>query len=153
MVLSGFQKTIAETAQEHGVEPALALAIAETESGFDTYAARFEPGFRYIDRQAKRPKTSSPQTEANQQATSWGLMQVMGIVARELGHTGWLSELVKPELGAKFGILHLKSKLDRYGSKGLNAVISAYNAGQPISGNQAYVTKVLDAKAKWERTL
>jgi len=153
MILTGIQKTIAETAQEHGVDPALALAIAETESGFDTFAARFEPGFRYIDRQAKRPKTSSPQTESNQQATSWGLMQVMGATARELGHTGWLSELVQPELGAKYGVLHLKKKLEKYGARGLNCVISAYNAGQPISGNQAYVEKVLDAKAKWERTL
>lgn len=153
MILTDPQKIIAETAQEHGVDPALALAIAETESGFDTFAARFEPGFRYLDRQAKRPRTSSPQTEGNHQATSWGMMQVMGVVARELGHKGWLTELSLPDVGAMYGVMYLKKKLDKYSSLGLNSVISAYNAGQPITGNQSYVNKVLSAKAKWERSL
>ena len=153
MVLTGIYKVIAETAQEHGVDTSLALAIAEVESGFDPFAARYEPGFRYTDRNAKRPRACTVQTELNQQSTSWGLMQVMGIVARELGHRGWLSELVQAEVGALYGVLFIKKKMERFGSQGIEAVISAYNAGKPISGNRAYVEKVLAAKVRWEKEL
>ena len=38
-------------AVEHGLDPALFCALVETESGWNTWAARYEPGFkkRYID--------------------------------------------------------------------------------------------------------
>lgn len=153
MVLTGVQKIVAETAQDHGLEPSLALAIAEVESGFDPYASRYEVGFRYLDRTVKRPRTCSIQTELNHQATSWGVMQVMGIVARELGHTGWLTELVRPELGAALGCLFVLRKMEKYGKLGINSVISAYNAGKPVAGNQAYVAKVLEAKTRWGKEL
>lgn len=153
MILTSIQKTIAEIADKHGVDPALALAIAEVESGFDTYAVRFEPKFRWTDTSLPNPPVCTVKTEEILQATSWGLMQVMGVVAVELGHRGWLTELTRPEHGAKYGVMHLKKKIEKYGGKGIEAAVSAYNAGAPITGNKAYVDKVMVAKVRWEKAL
>ena len=86
-------------------------------------------------------------TELIAQKTSWGLMQVMGTVARELGHRGWLSELCEPERGIYYGCLHLKKLMDRHGN--LSDTVAAYNAGSPrrdVNGkyvNQEYVDRFI----------
>ena len=81
------------TAAQHGLDEALVCAVAEQESGWNPWAIRYEPGFfdRYV------PK-NLPVTEAHSRAFSWGVMQVMGQVARENSFTGkYLSELADPE--------------------------------------------------------
>ena len=90
-------------------------------------------------------------TERQDQMTSWGLMQVMGAVARELGHTGPLSDLLDPPTGLFYGCLHLRRFRAKYDI--WPDVIAAYNAGSPrrVAGqigpyvNQSYVDKVLAA--------
>ena len=77
-------------------------------------------------------------------------MQVMGAVARELGHTG-PSDLLDPPTGLFYGCLHLRRFRAKYDI--WPDVIAAYNAGSPrrVAGqigpyvNQSYVDKVLAA--------
>lgn len=146
-VLTGYHKIIAEIADKIGVEPALALAIAETESSFDPLACRYEPIFRWTNPKAERPKNSTIETEIQHQKTSWGLMQVMGIVARENGLRGWITQLTQPEVGAEFGCRVIKKKLEKYSD--LDSAISAYNAGSPTDTNKGYVAKVKSKLEKW----
>ena len=71
------------TAEAHQLDAALVCAICEQESAWNPWAIRYEPAFfaHYIAPQFGAGKISN--TEAQARAFSWGLMQVMGQVARE----------------------------------------------------------------------
>src|ERR1700733_1687017 len=68
-------------ASAHGLDPALVCAVVEQESAWDANAIRYEPAFRarYV------APLNLPPTEEIARSISWGLMQVMGQVAREHG--------------------------------------------------------------------
>ena len=139
---------IMSIANFNNVDPDLAVAIAETESSFDEYACRFEANWKYAfncESFANNAKISED-TERMLQMCSFGMMQVMGTVARELGFRGNLLHLTKPELGIRFGCLKLKELLAKYSYQ--DDVIAAYNSGSPRKiqdgryYNQTYVNKV-----------
>lgn len=131
-----------------GVPPLLALAITEVESAGSPVAVRFEPGWKYhykVEEFAKSCQITAD-TERVLQACSFGVMQVMGTVARELGFTGNLIQLSDPYIGAKYGCLKLAKLFSLL--KSTDDVIAAYNAGSPMRNsdgkyvNQKYVDKV-----------
>lgn len=104
-----------QTAASVGIDPALVCAIVEQESGWNPLAMRYEPAFysRYVE-----PLIASGQikpataTEAWSRAVSWGLMQIMGQCARELGFEGaYLSELCDVATGLELGCKLLARKL------------------------------------------
>lgn len=139
---------ILQAAKASGVSPLLAVAVCEVESAGDNYAMRYEPNWKYafeVEKFAKLNRITA-ETERQLQCFSFGLMQVMGTVARELGHMGPLVKLTDPYIGAKYGCLKL-AKLSAV-LKSTDDVIAAYNAGSPkmtADGkyvNQHYVDKV-----------
>jgi len=159
-------------AARHNLPPLLVIAIIEQESGGNLWAWNPEPHYRYLwDVRLNRAfRTLSPEERASEtpppdfpclagdrdqewwgQAASWGLMQVMGAVAREHGYRGaYLPELCDPELNLDYGCRHLVSlRLRFYGAHGWEGVIAAYNAGSPRKTahgqfeNQRYVDEVL----------
>lgn len=145
-------------AQSHKLDPELVLAFIFVESTFYPFAHRFEPKWKYLLPQAEIDKFAarnniSVVTERIDQMTSFGVMQVMGSVARELGHKGRLSDLYDPNYGINYGCLKLRSLLDKYPNS-LEDAIASYNAGHPemaggMYANQRYVDdikKALDGK-------
>lgn len=144
---------IRNVADFNGIDPELACAIAEAESGFDELACRFEPNWKHAFKIAEFGKQAkiSEDTERILQMCSFGMMQVMGTVARELGLKGSILELSKPEIGVKFGCLKIKDLVMKY--NGLEDQIAAYNAGAPrkVDGhytNASYVNKVKEIYAR-----
>lgn len=148
----------------------VAEAIVQVESGGNPFAWNPEPAYRYVW-DVKRnipfklgedivrspvPPKDFPTLAGDQdqewwgQRASWGLMQVMGAVARELGYREpYLPELCLPDTNIQYGCLHLKALHRLYAGKfGLMGVVAAYNAGSPRllrNGkfeNQRYVDKV-----------
>lgn len=119
-------KTARQVALNQGVDPALFCALCEHESGGWVWCAfRYEPGFytRYVV-----PLGLKSNTEANARATSWGLGQVMGQVARELGFTGkYLSELLDPEIGCYYACKKLKQCLEKEPT--VEKALLRYNGG------------------------
>lgn len=74
-------------------------AIIQVESGWKDKIARYEKRFVYthkVDFFAKIHKIT-PETENMFQKCSWGLMQIMGGTARDLGFSGWIPDLWEPE--------------------------------------------------------
>lgn len=148
MMSPHFGKIITEEADLAGVDARLACAIAEVESAGDPLAVRFETHWKYyfdVPQFAFRCRVSQD-TERTLQSCSWGLMQVMGSVARELGFLESLIKLSDPRIGAKYGCMKLAQCLKKWPKK-LDDAIAAYNAGSPrvFEGryvNQAYVDKV-----------
>ena len=129
------------TAVAHGLDPALVCSVVEQESGWDTWAIRYEPGFyaHYIE--PHKPES----TESRAEAFSWGLMQCMGAVARDAGHHGHIAQLCDPSVGIEIGCRILRSKLDL--AKGdVRKALLFWNGG----GDPSYPNQVLARKAKYE---
>ncbi len=142
-------KFFERAAKPFGINPALLMAMAKVESGLNPYAVRFEPKWRYHwnCKEFAEELIITPQTEEMLQATSWGLMQVMGTVAREMGFDRHLTELTEPGLNVVIACKKLRLLFNKY--KKTHDVISAYNQGSPRRNkrgfyeNQNYVDKVL----------
>lgn len=154
----------------------LVFAMITVESGWNTWAYNPEPHYRYLwDNKKKAPfrKLTSDEIRAEYppadfkalkgdadqewwaQQASWGLMQVMGAVAREHGFEGpYLTQLCDPIHGLDYGCRHLARLHNRFINKyGWDGVIAAYNAGSPRIENgrfvnQDYLDKVVRAKEK-----
>ena len=118
-----------QIAAEHSLEPALVCAVIEQESAWNPWAVRYEPGFlaRYVAPLYTAGKLSA--TEAYTRAMSWGLMQVMGHVAREFGfEESSLAELCEPAIGIEFGCRILSKRVAR--AKGdVPTALLAWNGG------------------------
>jgi hypothetical protein len=132
-----FQKELDSVARKHHLPVALLAAIVQEESQFNAFAVRTEPSYlkkKLVIRQARkwsRDHGGIPtyETELYLRATSMGLAQPMGEVAREQGFRArFLSELIMPFNSLDEGAKLLQSKLRKYKSDTLSA-ISAYNQG------------------------
>jgi len=140
------------TAAHHSLDPALICAIVEQESAWDPHAIRYEPAFRtrYV------APLGLPPTEEVARSISWGLMQVMGQVAREHNFTAKsLAALCDPATGLAIGCSVFAAKL----RASTNDPASAANNGDAATvaanvvhralelwnggANQAYAAQVL----------
>lgn len=126
-------------AAEHKLEAVLVCAVIEQESNWDQWAVRYEPAFmsRYVWPMYREGKFNT--TEAYTRSMSWGLMQIMGETARELGFDGqFLTELCDPEHGIEYGCRKLAKAVERAGGGAAEALLS-YNGGS----NPEYPIQVL----------
>lgn len=162
---------IAHAASAVSLSADLVEAVVVVESGGNPWAVNYEPRYRYLWDVSKaapfRPMTAAEQAseippsdfralagDADQewisQQTSWGLMQLMGALARELGFFGpYLSELCRVDLNLKLGCKHLSTLL-RWANGDEGKAVAAYNAGRGgWSGpaGQGYRTKVFNTRA------
>lgn len=159
-------------AHEHGLEPELVLALVAQESGGNVYAWNPEPPYRYlVDCRTGRPfRPLTPTERASEvpprdfpafagdrdqewwgQQASWGLMQIMGAVAREQGFRGpYLPELCEAHVNLQFGCRVLASNI-RWAGGNVAKALGAYNAGRggaTGSAGTAYGQKVLARLAR-----
>ena len=150
MLSSEIEQVIKEKAIKYDIPKSLIKAIIFVESSGNTYAMRYEKNYRWLYKVEEFAKKNyvPKLTEEIQQKISWGLMQIMGAVARERGFKGkYMAELCMPEIGLEFSCKHLKKYYDRYQS--WEKAIASYNAGSPRKAedgkyeNQYYVDKVL----------
>lgn len=149
MPLSAYNDLIVLKSKVYSLDKYLIGAIILVESSAIPYMTHFEPQWRYQFgvKEFAEQLSVTVETERNGQATSWGLMQVMGTVARELGFRGLFPELCLPSVGIDYGCRHLKSFFEKYYE--MDSVIAAYNAGTPkltkggMFYNQTYVDNVM----------
>lgn len=138
--LVNIAKKIAVT---YALDPALVCAVCHHESAnWNTWASRYEPGFfdKYVPQDAKTfGNVCSVDTERRLRATSFGLMQIMGQVARERGFTGeYLTELCDPLNGIEYGCRELARRMKNANGDVRKALLG-YNGG----GNPNYPNLVL----------
>ena len=132
-------------AAAQSLDPALVCAVVEQESGWNPWAMRYEPAFfaKYVAPFYTNNKVSA--SEAYARGFSWGLMQVMGQVAREHGFDPlFLSTLCDPEQGLAIGCKVLRRKLDSMAGDTTRGLL-AWNGG----ANLAYPAQVLTRKSNY----
>jgi soluble lytic murein transglycosylase-like protein len=151
--MSPHSALIKDAAARYTLPENLIAAIIHVESAGNPLAIRYEPDFfttYIVPCRVKVIPPCSKTTEQRARAMSWGLMQIMGQVARERGFIGpFLSELCLPEIGIEYGCRQLRHLADWHQAEhGWPGVIAAYNAGSPriaAAGNfvnQDYVNHV-----------
>jgi len=128
-----------KAAAAQSLDPGLVCAVVEQESAWNPWAIRFEPAFfkKYVASLYTNNKVTA--SEAYARGFSWGLMQVMGQVARETGFEGaFLSALCDPEQGLAVGCRVLRRKLDAMDGDTTRGLL-AWNGG----ANPVYAAQVL----------
>jgi soluble lytic murein transglycosylase-like protein len=123
-----------DQAKQMGLDPALVCAVVEQESNWNLWAIRAEKGFetRYVD-----PLGLNNMTEVFGRSMSWGLMQLMGEVARELGFTGpYLSQLCDPAIGLFWGCKKLRECFDVHPNDNEKALLRWNGGGNPNYANE-----------------
>ncbi len=134
-----------KAAAAQSLDPGLVCAVVEQESAWNPWAMRYEPAFftKYVASLYTNNKVSS--TEAYARGFSWGLMQVMGQVARETGFDAlFLSTLCDPEQGLAVGCKVLRKKFDAMAGDTTRALL-AWNGG----ANATYAAQVLARRAHY----
>jgi len=129
------------SAVQHLLDPALVCAVVEQESAWDTFAVRYEPAFRsrYV------APLNLPATEEITRSISWGLMQVMGQVAREHGFSEMpLAALCDPAYGLNIGCEVLSAKMTAGGGEPSRA-LQLWNGG----ANRSYASEVLSRVSRY----
>jgi soluble lytic murein transglycosylase-like protein len=129
--------------KKHGLATALICAVIEHESSWNPWAIRYEPAFfsRYI-----LPLLTAGtirDTEARARAFSWGLLQIMGQTAREMGFTGDLAALCDPDTGTDWGCHKLLKCMDAHIGD-LDGALLAYNGGNDPSYPSAVKSLMLN---------
>jgi len=131
-----------QKAKEHGLSDTLVCAVCEQESSWNPWAIRFEYEFlmRYVV-----PLPNLSPTERHARAFSWGLMQLMGQVAREHGFANtYLASLCDPATGLDWGCIHLAGRLKAAGGD-VHAGLQLWNGG----GNPNYADEVMARMKKY----
>ena len=155
MTESPYASQIEHAALRNNLPVPLVRSVVQVESSFSPWAGRYEHGF-FTTYVRDKPVVVNPpcpeETERRWRACSWGLMQIMGQTARELGFRGvFLSELCDVDIGLEFGCRYLNKQALRYRERyGWEGVVAAYNAGSvktngPGFVNQRYVEKIRKA--------
>lgn len=119
-------------AAKYLLDTALICAVAEHESSWNPYATRMEKAFytKYVQQMTLND------TEEYTRSMSFGLMQIMGETARELGfvkkpgdsYAEFLTQLTDPDIGMDFGCKKLRRCLDLHPNDEVAALL-AYNGG------------------------
>jgi soluble lytic murein transglycosylase-like protein len=135
-----------EAAQAASISPELVCAVVEQESSWQPWAVRFEPGFfkTYITPMVVKGRLPNI-TEQYLRSFSWGLMQVMGEVAREAGLTDPIPSLCDPKVGLEWGCKVLARKLAKAGGD-LRKTLLLWNGG----ANQSYPDEVMARMEKYK---
>lgn len=149
--LKPFENIIIRNADKVSLDPLLIGAIIMQESAGHIWTARHEPNvkYSYMPQTYSKALNISLDTELAFQKTSWGLMQLMGFKAREIGFDAFLPQLLLPSVNIEYGCKAMSLFCNKYPK--LNDAIASYNAGSPrylASGkyvNQNYV----DGVNKW----
>jgi len=128
-----------KAAASNSLDASLVCAIVEQESSWNPWAIRYEPVFfaKYVAPLYTNNKVSA--SEAYARGFSWGLMQVMGQVARESGYTEpFLSSLCDPADALEIGCRVLRKKFEAAAADTTRTLL-AWNGGS----NPAYPVQVL----------
>lgn len=145
---------VEEIILDRGLPLHMVRALIQVESNWNPWAWNPEPKWRWFwdvskhepfrkitsaERESEKPPDDFPVLLGDKdqewwaQQASWGLMQIMGAVAREVGYdAGYLPELLDPDenvdTGCKYLQLLKRKHHEQYGWRG---VLMAYNTGNP----------------------
>jgi soluble lytic murein transglycosylase-like protein len=149
MIMNAYEPVILSSSLKYDIPSEWVKGIITQESNWDPFAVRYEPTYSYlfhVSEYANRLGISI-QTETQCQKMSWGLGQLMGALARELGHQGQMGLLF--DLNINIDLLSKRLAQLKKISPIPDDVFAMYNGGpgalKKVNGkytNQSYVDSV-----------
>lgn len=135
-------------ARTYAVPAPLLVRIADVESAWNPWAARYEPAFGNLYFPPGLQIQTTKITEQELQRTSWGLCQVMGATARRMGWVGPLPALCEPATNLDIAARYLAQLAHQAGDgKRWRWAITAYNHSERWKEiNQAWWSEGYTAK-------
>lgn len=133
--MTAYRAEIEAIAAQFHLDPDVIEAIVVTESSGRTHAYRHEPGFwhRYMQHKAEWDGANPERV-----SSSYGLMQIMFPVAKELGFTETAPEyLFVPTIGLHWGCRKFRSLLD-WAQQNVDQALAAFNGGKGGNGAPPY---------------
>lgn len=165
--MTPYRDLIVREAGARALAPNLVEAMVLQESSADPFAWNPEPRYRYLwnvhtqqpfraltfaERASEAPPADFPSLAGDRdqewwgQQASWGLLQVMGALGREVGFVGaYLPQLSDPDLNLRLGCAHM-ARLMAWSSGDVRQAAAAYNGGKGNytgAGPQQYASHVL----------
>ncbi|MFH1840470.1 MAG: transglycosylase SLT domain-containing protein [Nanoarchaeota archaeon] len=146
-----YAQMIIDKAIEKGVDPILALSIAEYESGgLDPNAYNEQDGISYYPNlENKQPWINHADYGYPERWGAYGLFQILLSTAIDNGFpfTADRNDLFDPETNIEAGLNYIKKSYDKYGT--VRDTISVYNSGRseanaPDSTKQNYIPRVMN---------
>lgn len=147
---NSIRELISSVAANHGVDDNYLYSLVMVESAGKPWVSRIEYHYPYL----VTPKLYSQKlgitesTEVMNQRTSYGLVQIMGGVARELGWQSHLPKIFTPHINLNLGLTLIKKLMKKYDDD-MDKVSAAYNWGHASMDrttgkfkNQSYVDKI-----------
>lgn len=139
---------IKEASDDFKIDYRIIGAIVSVESNGNTFACRYEKNYKWVTELDHFANINhiTKITETKLQKMSFGLMQIMGATARDVGFSGPLTKLCDPDEGLFYGCKYFRRLIDKYVN--VQDAIAAYNAGSPRLDdcgnyiNRDYVEKV-----------
>ncbi len=157
--LKRFEREFSHALNKYYVDPALFAALVIQESGGDPKASRYEPKYeaKNVTGKSRWNKARALGWSDHDLATSWGLAQVLGATAWEMGFHYPPAAILDPDANLKLGARYLRSKLAKWGNvyeallayNGGDGAVYAYRKGE--CHNCAYANSVLAIKRRIER--
>ena len=160
--LEPYRAAFAEALRAYPVEPTLLMALVLQESGGNPLARRHERDYqrKYVTGNPRWDKARALGWTDEALATSWGLTQVLGTTAWDLG---WhyppdaAGGITDPAANLKLGAHYLRDQIKRWGNvyeallayNGGAGAVYAYRAGNCY--NCGYADNVLAIKKRIER--
>jgi len=143
------RRSVFHFSHENNLNPWIVEAIIWQESNYRPDAVRLEDGFYdlYVDDMEPDvveelcPRANNIAIQKILMSVSYGLMQIMGVVAYERGFRGMPEELFDIRTNILWGCRHLRFLYDFFQGDDRD-IISAYNAGSPSDHNLNYVQSV-----------
>jgi len=145
--MSHYTEMITKIADATPFSPRMIEAICVVESAMNPWATRFEPRWRwFVSPKAWSKRVGiTERTEHVHQQTSWGLLQPLGAVCRELGYKGPLPALCDPCTGLTWGVTKLLDIKQRHPLYTIDQILQSYNAGHPgTAAGKRYSRKVME---------
>lgn len=126
--------------KEYKLDPIVVLAIIETESGYNPFAIRYEPGFKwlYSSEEMAFILRINKSLMIAMQKLSVGLMQPMLSVCNEYGFRGCFYDLFNIDLNIMYGCKHLSKLIKTQNLFSVEQIYDAYNTG---NGNDKIVNQ------------
>jgi len=147
---SAIRELINVEAPKYGVDPQFLYSIVMVESSGRVWVSKVEFHYPYLVTPEiyARKLGISKSTEVINQRTSYGLVQIMGGVAREQGWESHLPRIYLPKVNVTLGLRLIKKLMKKYDGN-MDKVAAAYNWGHAAINretgkymNQEYVDKI-----------
>lgn len=101
-------KIVAQNCDRYGIEYALMFSIIKAISHWNFFCILYDQsctGYCKV--------SDSSETEVLLQRVRWGVTQIYGYKARQLGYEGNLAELIKPEINIKYAVKQIAGYINK----------------------------------------